>query len=59
MNRQAGITALIDALNNFANVPKNCIVCCVNKKTYINFVYRIFQITDIAVKQSHSHNKQH
>ena len=29
MNRQVGITALIFAPNTFANVPKNCIVCCV------------------------------
>ena len=29
---QAGMTALIVALNNFANVPKNSVVYYVNKK---------------------------
>jgi len=28
---QAGMTALIVALNNFANVPKNSVAYCVNK----------------------------
>jgi len=28
---QAGVTELIVALNNFANLPKNSVVCCVNK----------------------------